>query len=125
MGVYGLIIGILCVWRFTHLLNAEDGPGDIIVRLRSGVRNGFWGNLMDCFYCLSLWIAIPFAILLGRRWNEQLILWPALSAGAIIIEEILRWLKPPAAQYYEENDDALLRSEASGDDGGVTESDPE
>ena len=123
MGFYGLIIGILCVWRITHLLNAEDGPGDIIVRLRQSVGHGFWGKLMDCFYCLSLWLSIPFAILLGNGWKEQFLLWPALSAGAIICEELLRWLKPPIAQYYEENDNAMLRPQASGDDVGVTERD--
>mgnify|MGYP006951278468 CR=1 FL=1 len=32
--MYLLMLGILGVWRITHLLNAEDGPGNIFVRLR-------------------------------------------------------------------------------------------
>jgi hypothetical protein len=47
-----------------------------------------WGRLMDCFYCLSLWIALPFALLCGEGWIERLVLWPALSAGAILVERV-------------------------------------
>ena len=83
---YWFILGILCVWRITHLLQAEDGPGNIIIRVRRAVGNGFWGELLDCFYCLSLWISAPFAYILGETLTEQLLLWPALSAGAILVD---------------------------------------
>jgi hypothetical protein len=83
---YLLVIGVLGVWRVTHLLHAEDGPWDFVVRLRGYAGNGLWGRLLDCFYCLSLWIALPFAWLCGEGWVERLVLWPALSAGAIFLE---------------------------------------
>jgi hypothetical protein len=83
---YGLALGILGVWRITHLIQAEDGPWDVVVRLRARAGDGMVGQLMDCFYCLSLWIALPFALLLGESWLEHLLLWPALSAGAILLE---------------------------------------
>jgi len=35
-----------------------------------------------------MWIALPFAVLLGRGTEEKLLLWPALSAGAILLERI-------------------------------------
>jgi uncharacterized protein DUF1360 len=72
--------------RITHLLNAEDGPGQIFVRLRRLAGPGFWGKLLDCFYCLSLWVAAPFAYSLGARWSEQMLVWLALSAAAILLE---------------------------------------
>jgi hypothetical protein len=78
-----LTLAILAVWRVTHLLNAEDGPFDLIVELRRRAGDGFWGPLLDCFYCLSLWVALPVALLSGRPWRERLLLWPGLSAGAI------------------------------------------
>ncbi len=81
-----LFVGILAVWRVTHLLQAEDGPWDMIVHLRQRAGQGFWGSLMDCFYCLSLWVAVPFALLLGQKRAEWLSLWPALSAGGIMLE---------------------------------------
>ena len=86
MRTYGLVIGVLAVWRLTHLINSEDGPWDILYLFRKKVGSGFWDSLIDCFYCLSLWISIPFAYLIGESWRERLILWPALSAGAILLE---------------------------------------
>src|ERR1051326_1161430 len=56
---YYLALGILAVWRITHFFQAEDGPWDVAVRLRRLVGNGFWGKLLDCFYCLSIWISAP------------------------------------------------------------------
>jgi hypothetical protein len=92
--LYLLVIGILGVWRVTHLLQAEDGPWDFVVRLRGYAGTGMWGRLMDCFYCLSLWIALPFAWLCGEGWTERLVLWPALSAGAIFLERANGGLPP-------------------------------
>jgi hypothetical protein len=96
---YLLVIGVLGVWRVTHLLQAEDGPWDIVVRLRGYAGTGMWGRLMDCFYCLSLWIAMPFALLCGEGWVERLVLWPAFSAGAILVERVNGGLpqQPPLA----------------------------
>ena len=112
MGFYGLVLGILGVWRITHLLSAEDGPGDILVRLRRGVGDGFWGRLLDCFYCLSLWTAVPFALLLAAEWRERLLSWLAFSAGAILLERatVARTAVPPAP-YLEDKEDhhELLR----------------
>lgn len=85
---YRLIIAVLVVWRITHLLQGEDGPWNLIVRLRRWAGQGFWGDLLDCFYCLSLWVALPAAVLTGQGWRHWLVLWPALSGGAIILERI-------------------------------------
>ena len=109
---YWFAVAVLAVWRLTHLLNAEDGPWDVIVRLRRLAGNGMPGRLLDCFYCLSIWIAAPFAYFLHGSWGERLLVWPALSAGAILIERITtRTPGPPAAQYHEsqEGEDVLLR----------------
>jgi hypothetical protein len=86
--LYLLEVGVLGVWRVTHLLQAEDGPWDLVVRLRGYAGAGVWGRLLDCFYCLSLWIALPFAWLCGEGWGERLVLWPVLSAGAIFLERV-------------------------------------
>jgi hypothetical protein len=86
MRFYRFFLGVLSVWRITHLLNAEDGPWDCVVYLRRRVGEGFWGQILDCFYCLSVWIAVPAALYLGKKLDEQIFLWPALSAGAILLE---------------------------------------
>jgi hypothetical protein len=90
MRFYWLTLGLLAVWRITHLLQAEDGPWNIIVKIRALFGNSEMGALLDCFYCLSLWIAAPFAWWLGDSWQESVLLWPALSAGAIFVERIAR-----------------------------------
>jgi hypothetical protein len=105
MKFYWLIIGILAVWRLTHLLALEDGPWDIIVRLRRKVGTSIWGNLLDCFYCLSLWISIPFAYVIGSTWLEIIILWPAVSAGSIIIEMVTSSLMINHNTIYFEDED--------------------
>jgi len=85
---YRLVLSILAVWRITHLLFAEDGPWDIVIRIRIWVGSGLWGQLLDCFYCLSVWIAAPIAFFAGKKIDERILLWPALSAGAILLERI-------------------------------------
>lgn len=84
--LYGLFIGALTVWRLTHLLQAEDGPWDVVLRLRRLAGAGLLGQAMDCFYCLSLWVALPCALALGTDWMETLWLWPGLSGAAILLE---------------------------------------
>ena len=79
---YLLVLASLGVWRLTHLLNAEDGPWAILARLRAVAGDGAWGELLDCFHCLSLCISVPFALALGVGWGQTLLLWPALSAAA-------------------------------------------
>lgn len=110
MQFYWLALGVLAVWRATHLLNAEDGPWELVVRLRRRAGTGFWAGLLDCFYCLSLWIAAPAAYLIGSGWRERLFLWPALSAGAILLDRVApeRMAEP---SFYSEENSHVLRQE--------------
>lgn len=116
MDFYWLVIGALAVWRVTHLLAAEDGPFDLMVRLRRRAGTGFWGSLLDCFYCLSLWVAVPFAWLLGEDWKERAMLWPALSGVGILLER-LTGRKQTSAPFIEdeEQNDAMLRGQEKTD----------
>jgi hypothetical protein len=88
MKFYRFLLGILFVWRITHLISAEDGPWDLVVSLRRLIGEGFFGELMDCFYCLSIWIAAPLAMYMEEAQRDRMLLFPALSAGAIMLERI-------------------------------------
>ena len=113
---YWLVIGVLCVWRITQLFYGEDGPWNLLAKLRQLAGNGLWGDLLDCFNCLSLWIAAPFAYFLGERWRDGLLLWPALSGAAILLERLTsREVQPPPAIYTEdkEREDVLRQDEDS------------
>jgi hypothetical protein len=112
MSFYWFLVGVLCVWRLTHLFVAEDGPWRSFARLREAAAGSFWGSLLDCFYCLSLWIAIPIALLIGESLFEQALLWPALSGASILLERATaRPQYTASATYVEDKDDSngLLR----------------
>jgi hypothetical protein len=82
-----LVLSVFAVWRLTHLIGKEDGPFDIIFSVRKKAGNSFFGKLMDCFYCLSIWIALPFGIWLGQNWIEKILVWFALSGAAALLEQ--------------------------------------
>lgn len=69
------------------MFTKEDGPFDIIYLLRKKAGQGFWGNLLDCFYCVSVWIALPFGIWQGETWWQMLLLWWAYSGAACLLEQ--------------------------------------
>jgi hypothetical protein len=114
-------VGALSVWRVTHLLAFEDGPARFLQRVRALFDRAGLGSVFGCFYCLSVWIALPFAAGLGSTVGERLLLWPGLSAAACLLE---RWGQPagpdaaPAVHYegVEEENHAMLRRRAIGDD---------
>jgi hypothetical protein len=81
-----LVLAALATWRLTHLLADEDGPHDAVVTLRRRLGDSFVGSLMDCFQCLSLWIAAPLAYWAVRDRRDLPIAWFAVSGAACILE---------------------------------------
>jgi len=104
----------LAVWRVTHLLFAEDGPWRALARLRANVHGSFWAEVFGCFYCLSLWVAAPFAFALSvDGWVWRVIAWLALSGVACLLERLGQPLAAPAIFYEgdkEESHELLRRS---------------
>jgi hypothetical protein len=47
---------------------------------------------MDCPYCLSLWIAVPFAFALANTTAAWVTVWLAISGGASALENALERL---------------------------------
>jgi Protein of unknown function (DUF1360) len=81
-------LATLATWRVTHLLAREDGPAGAIVSLRARAGSGPLGDLMDCFYCLSVWVAAPFGLTVARRPREVPLAWLALSGAACLLERL-------------------------------------
>ena len=94
MQFYWMMLGVLAVWRITHFFNAEDGPLNVVVRLRRLMGTSIFGEILDCFYCLSVWVAIPFGFWMGSGLKEISILWLALSGGAILLERLTLRVEP-------------------------------
>ncbi|MBF6594535.1 MAG: DUF1360 domain-containing protein [Thermaceae bacterium] len=107
MSLEAILLGTLAVWRVTHLLQAEDGPWNLGLRLRQAAESGFWGQLLDCFYCLSLWVAVPVSLLLAPGWREGVLLWLGLSGGAILLQRLSH--RSPSPPYEEEYHAVLWR----------------
>lgn len=78
----------MAAWRLTHLLALEDGPAGVIAKLRVRVGSGPVGELMDCFDCLSLWVAAGFVPFVTRRSGERTVSWLALSGFACAMQRV-------------------------------------
>ncbi len=109
-------LAVLATWRVTHLLASEDGPADVIVRFRALLGRSIFGKLMDCFNCLSLWIAALAAFFVSRRPLEWLFCWLALSGGACLLERLGQEpvVIQPMSQPAEGDINDVLRSETLG-----------
>lgn len=79
----------LAIWRITSLLVKEYGPSNIFHKLRDWSSK--YTEALDCTWCISLWISIPFAIYIADGW-DIIIYTFALSAGALITETIVEKL---------------------------------
>jgi hypothetical protein len=82
------VLCTLAVWRLTHLLACEDGPLDLVFKLRRWAGQSVIGSLLDCFYCLSIWMSVPFALALAASWSTRFVTWLALSGGASLLFKI-------------------------------------
>ena len=80
------ILAALSVWRVTHLLAHEDGRADLVVRFRARLGATIWGRFMDCFNCLSLWVAALVALVVTRSPLEWPLAWLSLSGAACLLE---------------------------------------
>ena len=83
---YELALGVLAAWRVTHLLHAEHGPWGVLARVRAAATRLGLGEAVQCFYCLSVWTAMPFAFAIAPTWRTRALAWLALSAGSILLE---------------------------------------
>lgn len=89
-----LILACAATWRVTYLLYWEVGPFKVVMHLRAltGVKHRDDvpiaypdGNVFECFWCLSIWMALPVTLLMLSPWWPVLIPF-ALSAVAIQVQ---------------------------------------
>jgi hypothetical protein len=104
------VLAVLATWRVTHLLANEDGPAHLIARLRLRLGESIAGSLMDCFNCLSLWVAAPLALVIANEPVMWAAAWLALSGAACLLERATE--KPLLIEHplpASEGDDDVLR----------------
>lgn len=95
-----LLILVLATWRVSSLLAREEGPYDVLHKLRYylGVRYNEYsephsdkmlGQLVLCIWCNSIWVGFLIAVASNPFSVYSYTIVPlALSAGAILVEEI-------------------------------------
>lgn len=94
------------------MLHAELGPWNMIERVRLWFGGRWRIRLFDCFYCLSLWVAVPAGCVLGTNAIERIFLWLACSGGAILLERLTHRSNPEAPpMYWEDKENELLHSD--------------
>ena len=113
-----LVLGVLATWRVAHLLASEDGPAALVARLRLWLAASPAGRWLDCFGCVSLWVAVPFAVYVTGVTADTAVSWLALGGGAFLLERL-----GPAPLVVEhladsqgmETDHGMLQPDARGD----------
>jgi len=107
------VMAALAVWRVTHLIAREDGPWDVIARARRWAAESFLGKLMDCFLCLSVWVAAAATLILGPPPRDWVLVWLALSGAACLLDRIGRdpVLIQPIKEEQGGDENAVLRKE--------------
>jgi hypothetical protein len=82
------VLATLATWRVSHLLAYEDGPRSLFAHLRAYFAGSEIGRMLDCFGCVSLWVASPAAMWLSRRLPDFCPIWLALSGAAFLLERL-------------------------------------
>src|SRR3954470_11249794 len=103
MNAFYFTITALAVWRLSYLFSSEDGPFNLIYLLRQKTAAGFFGKLLDCFYCTSVWVALPFGLWLGNTWILKFIMWLALSGAACLLQKSTSKETSNTMPYFEED----------------------
>ena len=95
-----VVISALATWRISYMLVNERGAFGVTewIRNRVGVLTRLdehgrayspneLGKLLECVYCTSVWVALPFALILGVYANAGLLayigLWFGISGLAL------------------------------------------
>lgn len=101
-----IVLSSLAVWRLTHMVQREDGPWRVFERIRSRyieykypipVAKGMIGELLACHYCGSVWVAMPFGLLVAYANLHTeggaiiatfmgVLAWLCSSSGSIFLE---------------------------------------
>ena len=102
------VVYALATFRITHLLWWENGPFYTVDWLRSkagvwfseahGKRTAdrFWGQVLNCPDCLSVWVAAIALVALVVNWYvlDALAIWLAMSGAAMLCVKLMRRDEP-------------------------------
>jgi len=76
-------LAILAVYRIAHMIAREDGPFDVLARIRGRIdpeQKTWVGRGINCVLCLSFWLSLV-VFALGGSWLE----WLAVAGGVLVL----------------------------------------
>lgn len=79
-------VAILLTYSLTLSLTVSDGAWGLLAKIRNNERMKDFG-LFECFMCVSLWVSMAVAIVLG---DPILFAWG--WGGSIIVNHFFTWL---------------------------------
>jgi len=85
--VIEFIVASLATYAVSTLVSAYDGPGMIFASLRRVWPNSWLQDLLECPVCLSVWVSVPFALLISSDWQQFLLNWLGAVGVVILIKE--------------------------------------
>ena len=110
--MFRFTLAVLATWRISHLVAFEDGPGEIVARLRRRAPAGL-RRMLDCIYCLSMWVSAPAALWVTRDPLDWFVTTLAVSGAACVVERLGDRpvvIRPLDAVDEREDADELLRT---------------
>ena len=75
------------------MIQEEKGPFEIFSKLQAWfwkdpVRLGGLKDGLRCFYCTSVWLAFPAAVLVEPNEPTFILYWFAIAAGAVFVGKL-------------------------------------
>jgi hypothetical protein len=110
---FRFLIAALAIWRLAFLLAREQGPWNVLSRLRRSARGNVVGALFTCVKCVGLWVSIPFAFFVRGEWPEVVVIWLALAGVTALIDEFTR----PPFEWQTTREDAPVGNESDRTEG--------
>jgi len=90
------VLAVFACYRLAELIAIDDGPGDVFLWLRS--RCGAYyldadgkpvtslGRFIECPYCLGIWFAAVFALVLWPSGWMTPVYWLAIAGGQAFLQ---------------------------------------
>lgn len=89
-------LAAFAIYRVARMVAEEDGPMFVFKRLRDAHTNDkrSFDVGVRCFYCISVWIALPITVLLVVAGGWDMWLWPVWWMGlAGAAAKLYEWWK--------------------------------
>jgi len=97
-----VVVGVFAVFRVAELFSIDDGPYGIFKRIREyagrkAISSKFWfevAEMVNCPYCVGIWIAFFLSILISIMGKMNLIhfliIWMAIAGGQSFLWSLIK-----------------------------------